>query len=149
MQRLLFFSDEDAADGYIYMRTSGEPVNNKIVNWSFPRRIFVNGKGFKAHRDSGFAAVFRSNPDMLFLHCIDENYHLVQLQGTINEDNLISWVSNVSTYICAPRGDLAATQVPNQTCIVYRNQNLDLCLARIAQLQVGGPFIWQDPISES
>lgn len=132
----MFFLDEDEGDGYIYMRTASPTADNDddIVDWTFPVKLIVNGKGFEAHKKTRLAAIFHRDPNhhFVFLFCIDKNCHLVKLQGELSPDgHHISWTSCVSPYTCAPRGDLAAVEVGAQICILYRSRDLDLHLARI------------------
>lgn len=132
----MFFLDENEGDGYIYMRTSAEVSIDEIniATWNFPIKIIVRGKGFEAHKKTRLAALFHRDADQqfIFLFCIDQNCHLVKLQGEVSPTgDHITWTSRVSPYICAPRGDLAAVEVGAQICILYRTRDMDLYMARI------------------
>lgn len=109
--------DEDAADGYVYVRTGFQDGT-----WSDPMNLLSDsGDDFKAHRFSKFSA---APDDNILVYCVSENLHMAEVKRqkcTHQGRTRIRWNSNNSNYDALSRGGVATVQNQDRVAIIYHN----------------------------
>ncbi|KAF8464890.1 hypothetical protein BDZ91DRAFT_849550 [Kalaharituber pfeilii] len=146
--RSLFFTEENG-DGYIYQQN----FNAAEQKWDSPTTLRASKRarpddGAKAHRFSKFASAYYKGAggSKILVYYVDESSNLIEIVGTQDSgDHKWYWKQSVLVQYLPAKSFLAVTQRGEETHLIYRDENLQLCMQTGSRRDSNGKANWSEP----